>query len=193
MKPEGKAITLTAQKKNKKERTILELREKSGKPQDFVIALFGTRDIMHDQDKFNPLFGLRLIGQSRYAISYTFQSLYDGAQWALDGKQIVNQFDLNLTREQQIKILNITRNMGDKFGISEMYDLTINNCLNFVFKVLNSAVNTDPDEHITLRTGETIRPAHALKKLGLIEDIDKFSLFSEEYPDGVEKIEKNER
>lgn len=182
------AIRLTSQEKDASKRTSLELREKSGKPQDFVVALFGVRDLEHDLETFNPSFGLAVLGKSKYAVSYTFQSLYDSSQWALDNKQPVDQYAMDLDSEKQRQILALARDLGTEKGVGEMYNILTNNCLNFTFTVLNKVV-TGTDKRITRRLSETTAPIGALKKLNLIKSKKDFVTLKDEFPEGIDKIE----
>lgn len=184
-----KAVTLTSQVADPESRKTIELREASGKPQDFIIALFGARDIQNDLAAFNPIMGINTFGGSKYSVSYAFQSLYDGAQWALDNKLSVQEFSLDLSTESQQNLLFITRALGDKNGISEMYDLFTNNCLNFAFTLLNNVVTETSDTRITKRMSESMKPISQLKKLGLIESKKDFQKLELEYPQGIQKIE----
>lgn len=185
---DGAPVRLTAQERNSARRVSFELREKSGRPQDFVVALYGVRDLEHDQDAFNPSMGLGILGvKSKYAISYAFQSLYDGAQWTLENRLPVKQFVLALDRGQQLAVLARARSIGDQRGVSEMYNVLTNNCLNFVFTLLNDVV-LGPNLRRTGRLHETRAPLGSLKTLGLIKHKTPSSDLAREFPTGIELI-----
>jgi hypothetical protein len=187
-KPGAKPIKLISQEKNLNNRRILYLKNNDGSAQDFIVALFGARDIAHDKQAFNPLMGISLVGKSKYAISYAFQSLYDGAQWALGDDKTMKQYRLKISKEDTYKLLEITRGTGDKNQMNDMYNLLVNNCLNFVFKALAQTIDYKKSLHVFRRLSQTFGPVSALKKMGLIESKEYVTLRSE-FPNDIEKVE----
>jgi hypothetical protein len=189
-KPTARPIKLISQEKNHNERKVIYLKTQDGNAQDFIVALFGAREISHDKTAFNPLLGISIFGKSKYAISYAFQSLYDGDQWALDANKTIKQFHLNISKWQINDLLKNAREFGDKNRMDDMYDLFVDNCLHFVFKILAKTVNYEEPVHFGRKVSQTFSPLFILEKMNLIESKKDYILLRSEFPNDIEKIEE---
>ena len=188
-KENASGITLISQEKDPASRVELKLIDSANKAQDFVIALFGARELSHDKEAFKPYLGFNLIGRSIYSKSYAFQSLYDGDQWALDANKEVKTYALNLSKSEIVNLMKNTREMGESLGVSKLYDVLTDNCINFVFQILKQSTDKLQNFGFVGKLKQTFSPVATLKRANLIDSTTPNYLINEFPGKAIEKIE----
>jgi hypothetical protein len=192
MRPGSAPITLISQKVDPKDRVVLPLATADGQPQDFVLSLYGVRDFHHDGSAFNPLNGAGDLGQQRYGVAYAVQSLYDADNWVLKEDKPGQQYLIKFNPVQVLETFNYGIRLSPDGGMPEMYEIMHNNCINFVFRVINSAIHSDFIKSLILNTRigrdfQSVMPETTLENIGLLDR--QLPDIKDEFKTGIPKIQ----